>query len=298
MQKKLFRTARFLAVSGVMIAFVGCGTGSKTSDSESSIDLQMRQKIVEDVKKIMISLPSPVETALLLKRAGATYNEALLNPVSNASRYNTDKQRALNLGVYGANLSYASIFEQDATVMQYMNISKRLAIGLDLLHSIDQSIIDRLEANHDDRDSVIRIISETFLNSNSTLQEDQRPETAALILAGGWIEGLYLATSLVESIKQTDLITRIVEQKLSFNELLQLLETYSDSKDVADVLESLTPIKTAFDAIEIKSDKVELDVNEETRKVVIQSKQKINITQEQYDVLKSAVLQLRNSIIQ
>lgn len=298
MRKKLFRTAQFLAVSGIMLAFASCGSGTKTSETGESIDLQMKQKIVDDVKKVMISLPSPVETSLLLKRAGATYNEALLNPASNASRYNTDKQKALNLGVYGANLSYASIFEQDATVMQYMNISKRLAIGLDLLNAIDQAIVDRLEANHDDRDSVIRIISETFLNSNSTLKEDNRPETAALILAGGWIEGLYLATSLAESIEQTDLITRIVEQKLSFNELLQLLETYSDNKDVAEVLEAITPVKAAFDEIEIKKDKVEVITNEETKKVNLKSAQKIEITQAQYDILKAAALELRNSIIQ
>jgi hypothetical protein len=182
--------------------------------------------------------------------------------------------------------------------MQYMNVSKKLAIGLDLLTAIDQSIVDRLEANHDDRDSVVRIISETFLNSNSTLKEDNRPETAALILAGGWIEGLYLATSLADSVGQTSMITRIVEQKLSFNELIQLLETYSDNKDVADILESLTPVKAAFDNVEIKKEKVEVVTDVETKKTDFKSVQKINISQEQYDELKSAALELRNSIIQ
>ncbi|MDA3882051.1 MAG: hypothetical protein PF481_02085 [Bacteroidales bacterium] len=299
MRKKLFRTARFLAVSGVLISFMSCNSGTnKSQDAESAIDLQMKQKIVEDVKMVMISLPSPVETAMLLKRAGATYNEALLNPISNAKKYNTDKQKALNLGVYGANLSYASIFEQDAIVMQYMNVSKKLAIGLDLLTAIDQSIVDRLEANHDDRDSVVRIISETFLNSNSTLKEDNRPETAALILAGGWIEGLYLATSLADSVGQKSMITRIVEQKLSFNELIQLLETYSDNKDVADILESISPVKAAFDNVEIKKEKVEVVTDVETKKTDFKSVQKINISQAQYDELKSAALELRNSIIQ
>jgi hypothetical protein len=37
----------------------------------------------------------------------------------------------LNLGVYGADLSYASIFGQDQTIMQYNEYSKKLAIGLD-----------------------------------------------------------------------------------------------------------------------------------------------------------------------
>lgn len=301
MRKNLFRTVRFLAIFGVMSAMVSCGGSSKEStesQADSAIDNQMKAKIVNDVKKVMVSLPSPVETSLLLKRAGAGYDETLLNPSENSKNYNTDKQKALNLGVYGADLSYASIFEQDQTIMVYMNISKKLAIGLDLLAAIDQSIIDRLEANHDNRDSVIRIISETFMNSNSTLKDDQRPETAALILAGGWIEGLYLATNLAESVEDKDIITRIVEQKLSFNELLQLLETFSDNKDVADVLESLAPVKAAFDAIEIQKEKVEVVTDEESKYVELKSAQTINITQEQFEALKSSTLELRNSIIQ
>ncbi|OQA99824.1 MAG: hypothetical protein BWY22_00263 [Bacteroidetes bacterium ADurb.Bin217] len=297
MRENLFKVVRYIALFGVITAFVSCNSESKSDSTDK--DKEMKAKVVQDVKKVMISLPSPVETSLLLKKAGATYNESLLNPTSNASKYNTDKQKALNLGVYGADLSYASIFEQDQTIMQYMNISKKLAIGLDLLAAIDQSIIDRLEANHDNRDSVIRIISETFMNSNSSLKDDNRPETAALILAGGWIEGLYLATSLVDKIEKKDLIERIVEQKMSLGELKQLLETYKSNKDISDMLEAVQPIIKAFESIEIqKSDKVEVVTNLETKQTELKSQQKIKITQKQYDELKSAVAKLRNSIIQ
>jgi hypothetical protein len=299
MREKLLKIVRLFALFGVMTTFVSCGSDSTSDTDSKNKETDMKAKVVQDVKKVMISLPSPVETSLLLKKAGAGYNEKLLNPTINASKYNTDKQKALNLGVYGADLSYASIFEQDQSVMLYMNVSKKLAIGLDLLAAIDQSIIDRLEANHDNRDSVIRIISETFLNSNSTLQDDKRPETAALILAGGWIEGLYLATNLTAKIENKAIIERIVEQKLSFGELIQLLETYSQNKDIADVLQALAPVKSAFDAIEIKkSDKVEVVTNVESKHTELKSKQQIIITQKQYDQLKSAVSVLRNSIIQ
>jgi len=297
MREKLFKVIRYVAFISVITAFVSCNSESKGDSGEK--DKDKKAQVIKDVKKVMISLPSPVETSLLLKRAGASYNEKLLNPTANATKYNTDKQKALNLGVYGADLSYASIFEQDQTIMQYMNISKKLAIGLDLLTAIDQSIIDRLEANHDNRDSVIRIISETFMNSNSTLKEDNRPETAALILTGGWIEGLYLSTSLVDKIEKKDLIERIVEQKLSLGELKQLLETYKTNKDIGDVLELVQPIIVAFDAIEIKkSDKIEVVTNVETKQTELKSTQQINITQKQYDTLKSAVAKLRNEIIQ
>lgn len=301
--KNLFR---FFLVFGLMAGVVSCNSCSNSDKKDSTSattevdqELQQKQKVVNDVKKVMYSLPSPVETTLLLKRAGAGYDESLLNPTSNSNKYNTDKLKALNLGVYGADLSYASIFEQDQTIMQYMNVSKKLAIGLDLLSAIDQSIIDRLEANHDNRDSVLRIISETFLNSNSTLKEDNRPEMAALILAGGWVEALYLATQLTKDVeKDKDLVERIVEQKLSFSEMEKLLGEYTDNPDIADVLNQLQPISKAFNAIEIVKSGIETVTIEESNQTVLKATQKINITQAQYDALKLASANLRNSFIQ
>ncbi|MCQ2958702.1 MAG: hypothetical protein MJ198_00740 [Bacteroidales bacterium] len=305
MRRNTLKLFRLLIVLGLMSGIVSCSNSDKKESSattEETVDqeeLQEKQKVVNDLKKVMYSLPSPVETTLLLKKAGAGYDEALLNPTSNSNKYNTDKQKALNLGIYGADLSYASIFEQDQTIMQYMNVSKKLAIGLDLLAAIDQSIIDRLEANHDNRDSVIRIISETFLNSNSTLKEDNRPEMAALILAGGWVEGLYLATQLTKDVKKDkDLIERIVEQKLSFGEMEKLLGVYSDNPDIAEVLTQLQPISQAFNAIEIVKSGIETITDEETGSTVLKATQKINITQAQYDALKQASANLRNSFIQ
>lgn len=303
MRSNTLKLFRLLIVLGLLSGIVSCSNSDKKSSTstEDAVDqeLQEKQQVVNDVKKVMYSLPSPVETTLLLKKAGAGYDESLLNPTSNSNKYNTDKQKALNLGVYGADLSYASIFEQDQTIMQYMNVSKKLAIGLDLLAAIDQSIIDRLEANHDNRDSVIRIISETFLNSNSTLKEDNRPEMAALILAGGWVEALYLATQLTKDVvKDKDLVERIVEQKLSFGEMEKLLGVYTDNPDIAEVLTQLQPISQAFNAIEIVKSGIETITDEETGSTVLKSTQKINISQAQYEALKTAAANLRNSFIQ
>jgi len=296
------RLFRVLIVFGLIFGTVSCSNSGKSKSSDADTlnsEQKQKEKVVNDVKKVMYSLPSPVETSLLMKKAGARYDAALLNPTTNFNKYNTDKQKALNLGIYGADLSYASIFEQDQTIMQYMQVSKKMAIGLDLLQAIDQSIIDRLEANHDNRDSVIRIISETFLNSNSTLKEDNRPEIAAMILAGGWVEGLYLATQLTNDVKKDkELVERIVEQKLSFGEMEKLLGQYIENPDIAEVVNKLQPISKAFNSIEIVKSSIEVVDNEATNQSVLKSTQKINITQAQYNNLKAEAAKLRNSFVQ
>lgn len=130
----------------------------RVSDEEAKVGVQA-------ARQIFYSLPSPLETAMILKRAGAKYNEELLNPVENVSRYSTTRSMALNLGIYSTNLSYASLFDQTQASIRYMSASKKLAEGLGILNAIDESVIQKLEENVNNRDVIMDIISETFLNT-------------------------------------------------------------------------------------------------------------------------------------
>lgn len=296
-----FRMLRLFALIGLSSIIASCSSdGNKALDSQGqSVDLEKveKEKIVKEAKKVMYSLPSPIETAMLIKRAGAVYNESLLNPAENVSKYNTTKSMALAMGVYGADLSYSSIFDQTQTSMKYMTASKKLADQLGLLSAIDSKIIKRLESNVNDRDSIIRIISETFMNSNSSLKEDNRPAIAAMILAGGWIEGLYLATSLTESVQKKELLERIMDQRLSFNEMLQLLESNNDNADCVALYELFGGLKKAFDAIEVQTSKIEPVTDKESKVTTLKATSKMTVTPEQFKTLKAEALKLRTEIL-
>jgi len=294
------KTVRLLTIAGLATISMSCGNNGKTSDSDTlSIDNEAlkRGKIVKDTKKVMYSLPSPIETAMLIKRAGAAYNEEILNPTTRATNYTTNKAMALAMGIYGADLSYASIFDQTQTVMKYMAVSKKLADGLGLLSTIDDKIIKRLENNVNDRDSILRIISETFMNSNSSLKDDNRPALAAIILAGGWVEGLYLATSVTKSTKDKELIDRVIDQRLSFNELFKLLESNSDNPDCAQLLTDLSPVKKAFDAIKVQRSEIVPVTDKDSKLTTFKGTSKVQITEEQFKTLKDEALKLRTALV-
>ena len=296
-----FKNLRILTLAGLASLIIGCKSNGGSSDNDDTISVDnealQKEKILKDAKKVMLSLPSPIETAMLIKRAGAKYNESLLNPTSNASNYTTNKSMAIAMGVYGADLSYASIFDQTQTVMKYMATSKKLADALGLLSSIDQNIIKRMESNVNDRDSIIRIISETFMNSNSSLKEDNRPALAALILTGGWIEGLYIATQVTKNSKDDELIKRIVDQRLSFNDMTKLLEQNSDNPDCAQLLTSLAPVKIAFDAIKVQTSEIVPVTDKDSKITTLKATSKITITEEQFKKLKDESLKLRTELI-
>jgi hypothetical protein len=77
----------------------GCASDSSKKDR---VEVDANDIVVDDAAKtgvqtarqIFYSLPSPLETAMILKRSGAQYNPEILNPVENISRYTTSKSMA------------------------------------------------------------------------------------------------------------------------------------------------------------------------------------------------------------
>ncbi len=296
--------ARITAIFLVVVLFSGCGSDKqKKGSGDITLDeSELEQGLLDDInsaKQIFYSLPSPLETAMLIKSAGATYDEELLNPVDNATKYATNRSMALNLGIYTTDLSFASLFDQTQTSINYMNAAKRMADGLGILDAIDNNTIERLEENINNRDAIMDIISETFMNSSSFLTENQRPALASIVLVGGWIEGLYIATNLVGDapIKDNKLVERIVDQKLSFAIVLKLLEDNKDNPDVAQLISDLNGLKTTYDKITITSSKIQVVPDEESNVTLLKSESKIDMSPAVFKELQDKVKALRTNFV-
>jgi len=192
---------------------------------------------------VFYSLPSPIETARIFKRAGATFDESVLNPTTKSENYLTNKKIALNLGVYGADLSYSNLFDQAQITVNYFATTKKLAQNLGITEVISDTTINLLKENINDRDYVMGVISDVFMNSQSYLKENHRPEVATLIVAGGWIEGIYIGSQLANDSKnRKSLIEAVADQRLSAEDLINLLNVYENNKDILSVKSDVNKI--------------------------------------------------------
>ncbi|MFP4525276.1 MAG: hypothetical protein ACLFNL_02720 [Bacteroidales bacterium] len=276
----------------------------KTEDTEEvvtvdTIDTQL-VKDIKSVKEMFYSMPSPLEVAMILKQAGKDYNPELLNPVNKTSEYVSTKNMALNLGIYATDLSYASLYDQTQTTIDYINASKKMAEGLGILNAIDQNTIERLEANVNNRDVILDIISESILNSSSFFQENDRQAVSTIILIGGWVEGLYIATNLIEDnpsqddIENNELISRVADQKLAINTIMKLIEKNEDDENLKAVKEEISKLKSIYDEIKITSSKV-VPVKDTVNQVTtLNSETEISMTPDIYNKLKQQVDVIRN----
>lgn len=291
----------FLGMFGMILA--GCNRGPKSEgtgefESSGTLDPEIQEQL-NTAKRIFYSLPSPLETAMLIKNAGAEYNEDLMNPVSNTSKYITSRSKALNLGIYSTDLSYASLFDQSQATMDYIGAAKEMAEGLNILDAIDEETVNQLEQQINNRDAIIDIISETLMNSSSFLKENDLEGTASVVLVGGWMEGLYIASSLVPegNLEENKLVERIVDQKLSLDIMISLLESTPDDADTQAVLEDVKALKTIFDKIMVTQGEITTEEDPDTNVTTIKSESSFKIPQRVFNELKTKVVELRSSYI-
>ncbi len=286
----------------LFLAIAGCTGNCSRQERERDFVIDLPEDSPEDlskVRQVFYSLPSPVETAIILKTSGAVFDEDLLNPVENVSRYLTNRSMALNLGIYTTNLSYASLFDQAQICIDYMDAAKRLADNLGILDAVDRFTLERLEENISNREVVIDIVSETFMNSSSFLQESNREPVAAMLLAGGWLEGLYLALNLIDEdeLEHHSMVNIIIDKKLSLEIVMLLLKQNSQNEDVAELMGEMGRIEDLYRKIEIERSPIEVDRSGEDGVTILRSSSSARIERDVFRDLKSTVNEIRNSIV-
>lgn len=305
------KLASVIILSGFLLLGNSCKSFKKNQEGKEveMEDFLTEEDIFDDIdkaKKIFYSLPSPLETAMILKSAGVKYNEALLNEISNVEKYSTNKSKALNLGIYTTDLSFACLFDQSQTSLKYMDATKQLANEMGISDAIDEETMKRLEQNLNNRDVVMDIISETFLNSSSYLKENDQQDVAAMVLVGGWIEGLYIGTQMVGNspVQGNKLVDRIAEQKLSFSIVERMLQDNTknlqgqENRDITELINELHNLKVAFDKIEVQTSSVKVDEGDTSAVTTLKSQTKITVTPEAFAELQAAVKSLRNNFVQ
>lgn len=268
--------------------------------AEDSLETDLPNDQLQKVQEIFYTIPSPIEMASLLKKTGTVYNAQMLNDVSNVVNYTSSKRQALNLGIYGADLSYASIFNQNQESIIYLSCAKQLADKLGVTSAFSNETMDRIETNIENRDSLLNIISDSFYSLDAYLKENERRNISALVIAGGWVEGLYLATTIASEQKKVpeELTKRIVDQKYALSDLLELVEGYNENGNLDDILGDLQSMQNIYDKISLERSAGEVTTDEATGVTVIGGEAEYSFTGEQLAEISNRIKEIRTSYIQ
>lgn len=247
---------KFFAIAGLFfpLFFVSCSGGAETDDipDTDTLSTVVNIAIKANAQNIFNSIPDPADISKMISDAGIEYDGSLLNDYAKYSSYSTDDYKALNLGVYGTDLSFTSTFEQTQESLLYLKCVNQLCKGLGISGVFDEKTSERIEANKDNRDSLLDIISKSFWQADKFLRENQRGHSSALLVAGGWIEGIYLSCKLAAASKSRSITAEIVKQKSSLKDLIALIESYPAGVETGYVLDDLRTLQTPMEELSIK----------------------------------------------
>lgn len=251
-----------LALAGIVF-LSSCGGGaSKESASDASSEFDSaKEKIAADVEKVLKDLPPPSEVPYLLLQAGADFNQDVINDIApeKLESYQTDESvAALNLGVYATDIGYLASYEKAEMALDYMGECQKLAAPVGVADAIDYGMIARFESNMENKDSLSAVINDVMAKSGERLSELEELNSAALLLAGSWIEGIFISTTIVDTYPDDlpeeartlilePLVKIVIDQKISLNDLLNVMNDVPESEEVNSMKAELEKIKAIYD---------------------------------------------------
>lgn len=252
---------------------------------------------IEDIRAIFYDLYSPMESHRLFRQIDVLFDPAILNPPDNIHRYNSSNKRAVNLGIYGANMSFSQMFGQTQEAINYMSAIYQLADNL----GIGGSIIERAEQARNGAiyhpDSLFDIASDIYISADRQLRETGRHGAAALILAGGWTEALYIACSFHDPLDpDLNLEQQILTQKYSLDRLIALLANHQDDPFIARYLLMFRQLKNIFDSVEILFEEGDLLIDT-TSKTIVSNEREYVYDRLNIDEIARLVAIIRNDMV-
>lgn len=193
-----------------------------------------------------------VEMSSLFKSVGVGYEPKYLNPANKSGDYILSSKKALNLGVYAVDLSYSKVFEQYDKAGKYLASMHQLSEEMGIPSEEFYNTTNRIEKNITNKDSLYKIANEIYTTTDNYLKKNDREGAASLIILGGWIEAMHIATAIVaDGTMDPVFLDRIAEQKHSLQDLIDLLENYSSNEAVASYLDQLKKLQTNFTELTI-----------------------------------------------
>jgi hypothetical protein len=231
-----------------LMNFTSCknpkSSGSGSQDEAAAGRLENKNDVIREISDY--PLPTSFEVTTLLVDAGASYILDLCNRADNVNKYINLRSKALNLGVYGADLSYAATYKQTQETMQYLDVSAKLIDELQI-GSFDDKLVKEVEANIDNVDSLITLISDSFYRTYEYLTDNEQDELSILVMAGSWIEALYITTQIsIISADNSKIVEILNEQSTSLDKLLEIMTPVATSEMSSDVYKGLTGIQTIY----------------------------------------------------
>ena len=261
------------AITLLSLVFNSCKQSS-TGTGEGDTNMITKDSLLSDVREIVYPLPAPLELYQKLEYNGASYIGDVLNPIDNIDKYYTEKNKALNLGTYAADLSYVSTYNKKQEIQLYSKNLKSLMDDLSVNINFTDFYSEEMKQKLENKDTLVKVVTNIYYDAYTAMAKHGDPALAALMLTGIWSEGLYIASHISSDTYNNNEIVKIIyDQRTSLEIVLELLNKTKGNEVTDSMIKALENVKSMYD------------------------KTGDSLTRDQLDEITNAIENIRSSII-
>ena len=238
---KAIKSLAVLVMGSALIAACSNSGNKANKKAASEIDEVSVTQIIEDIENI--PTPTSIELMEMVNKLGVAYMLDVTNSLANQESYLSTKQKALNLGVYAADLSYDVAYQRKAETEEYLRCI--LGMASDLNISIDaNSISDKFQNSIDNLESLTAVVKDLLKDSQYILNQTSQTETALLFLIGSWVESAYICVSASDLAANNMEFLKVAASHFEYSTtILKYIEGRKDNADFAPFYEQFTAIQ-------------------------------------------------------
>ncbi len=243
--RNLYRGILTVSAFSLLVSCGGDADGEEVNNI--NIDTTSTEEVITSLE-VEYSVPTPNELFEIVKLQGGEQQVGLVNSLDNRENYVETKEKAIAFGIYSADLAYMSCFGVGTEFLMYMKTIEEMGDELGISGAFDEDLMDRIESNEGDTDSLFAISNETYYDSYLYLEENGKGAELSLIMGAGYIESLYIICNLVKEFNAEDpIVEKIGDQKLVLENLLEFIATYQDDEGVAEMTNDMISLQEVFE---------------------------------------------------
>ncbi len=297
MKRNLLCTVTAMCLVACMISCNNANKKAEVKEDDIYENEKPLPKDLDDEDVIFYNIFTPSDMSNLINEFSSFYKSNLINSLNNISKYTHSTNKALNIGIYGADLNYLWVFEQSQQATSYVQAIQLLADQLGIPTNYVMQIAEKAETYSNDVDSLKSIARVTYKDITAFLNESGRSNNAALILLGGWIETLYIAINMYNQ-PDAKMVSRIATQRFSLNIIINLLQNQQNDIDVASYLVMLRKLRKAFTEFEIKVPQGCMQIDTANKRIQIKDNGDLKFNAEQIKDIRQITNDIRAMMVE
>lgn len=284
---------KFLFISlGLSLILISCGGGDQ---KEAILEIESVKETMKE-SAVDFNIPSPSEQFALISKMDVNKNTAIMHDAEMADTYSNSTQKALNFGVYTADVAYLTSFNETNKYLTYFGKLEKLGTDIGVAQVFGTQLGELAKKWDGNADSLFQLSDDTYNKTFQRLIEIDKGDELSLMLVGGWIESMHLMIGSSKGYgKSPKLEQAIADQKLVAENLLEFLVSYQDNEAIATYTKEIAAILDIYNTMECSSS--ETKVENANGKLNFSGGDSCKMTKECFTNLKKRITEIRTKII-